>query len=64
MLKTFLPALDGDAELAALGAEVQDYARAFPMPGMDVATMKYGVAFVAAAEGEKAAAAAAAGDAE
>ena len=36
-LKDFLRALEGHAEVAALRAEVEAFAAAFPMPGFDAA---------------------------
>ena len=38
-LKDFLRALEGNAELAALRADVEAFASAFPMPGFDPATI-------------------------
>lgn len=38
-LKDFVPALPGHADVQALRAEVQEFATAFPMPGMDVAPL-------------------------
>jgi glycine hydroxymethyltransferase len=40
-LKDFLPALEGNAEIAALKAKAEALATAHPMPGFDVKTMKY-----------------------
>ena len=40
-LVDFTNALKDDAEVATLKAEVQTFARGFPMPGWDVASMRY-----------------------
>ena len=50
MLKKFVPAVKSDAEIAALREEVQAFARTFPMPGMDIHTMRYGLRVSDAAE--------------
>lgn len=40
-LKDFLPALEGNAEIAALRAKAEALAISHPMPGFDAKTMKY-----------------------
>jgi glycine hydroxymethyltransferase len=41
MLKNFVAALEGNAEVAALRLEVNKFATTFPMPGFDPTLMKY-----------------------
>ena len=41
MLKDFVAALEGNAEAEAIGAEVFALATTFPMPGFEVADLKY-----------------------
>lgn len=41
LLKNFLPALDTDAEVAALRVEVNQFATMYPMPGFDVSSMRH-----------------------
>jgi len=40
-LTDFLPALEASAEIKAVRLEVEAFAKQWPMPGFDVATMKY-----------------------
>lgn len=43
-LVDFVNSLNGNPEIDALAADVQAFAKRFPMPGFDVATLKYGSA--------------------
>eukprot|EP01135_Chromosphaera_perkinsii_P001296 Nk52_evm23s164 gene=Nk52_evmTU23s164 len=41
MMKDFVPALEGNADMKTLAEEVHKFSTSFPMPGFDVETMKF-----------------------